>query len=235
MYRIPYYAYGDHDSMLIIHTIQQPQSDSYRDVTTRWYEVRVTEEDVTPTLYQQGNYNPDDTSRWMGSIAMNSNGAIVLGYSVSSTSVYPGIRFAYRFPDNRLGKMNPEQTIIDGTGYQVSTYNRWGDYSCMSLDPTDENMFWYTQQYIETSGSFNWQTRIAFINVSSLPSVISNDDDVDDHYFDDDANNNNSNGKKDLSTQNVILISVFSILGVVCCFSGIGYFIYKKKSSETLL
>ena len=38
--------------------------------------------------------------------------------------------------------------------------NRWGDYSAISVDPVDDCTFWYTQEYIPATGSFNWKTRI---------------------------------------------------------------------------
>ena len=43
---------------------------------------------------------------------------------------------------------------------QKNTSNRFGDYSTMQIDPTDDCTFWYTQEYIKTTGSFNWATRI---------------------------------------------------------------------------
>jgi len=43
---------------------------------------------------------------------------------------------------------------------QTGSSNRWGDYSSMSVDPTDDCTFWYTQEYYETTGSFDFNTRI---------------------------------------------------------------------------
>ncbi len=98
----------------------------------------------------------------MASIAMNGAGQIALGYSAASSTLYPSIRYTGRQPGDPLGTMSQgDNTIIAGTGYQSSTYSRWGDYSAMSVDPTDDCTFWYTQEYIATSGSANWRTRIA--------------------------------------------------------------------------
>jgi hypothetical protein len=38
--------------------------------------------------------------------------------------------------------------------------NRWGDYSMMAVDPTDDCTFWYTQEYYAATSSASWQTRI---------------------------------------------------------------------------
>jgi hypothetical protein len=125
----------------------------------RWYEVR---NPVTANaVYQQGTYNPDSTSRWMGSIAQDKQGNMALGYSVSSTAIHPGIRFATRGAGDALGTMQAESSIIEGTGSQTgNNLARWGDYSAMTIDPVDDCTFWYTNEYIKTNGSFNWSTRI---------------------------------------------------------------------------
>jgi hypothetical protein len=85
-----------------------------------------------------------------------------LGYSVSSTTTYPSIRFTGRLAEDPPGQMTfSESDIISGSGYQTSFYSRWGDYSMMAVDPVDDCTFWYTQEYYAVSGYRPWQTRIA--------------------------------------------------------------------------
>jgi hypothetical protein len=96
----------------------------------------------------------------MGSIAMDKLGNLALGYSVSGASTPPGIRYTGRQRSEPLGLMEPEAVLVNGGGVQVDTYSRWGDYSAMSVDPAGNCTFWYTQQYIQATGSFNWSTRI---------------------------------------------------------------------------
>jgi hypothetical protein len=127
-------------------------------VGVRWYELRSP--NGTPTVFQQGTYAPDSTYRWMGSIAMDKVGDIAVGYSASSSSIHPGIRYTGRVPTDALGTLEAENTIINGGGSQLRTLNRWGDYSAMTVDPSDDCTFWYTNEYIKTNGSFNWSTRI---------------------------------------------------------------------------
>jgi hypothetical protein len=109
----------------------------------------------------------------MGSVAMDRMGNMGLGYSVSSSSVYPSIRYTGRLESDPLGTMpQGEAEIIAGSGSQTSSYARWGDYSMMAVDPVDDCTFWYTQQYIETTGLVSWQTRVAsfrFPNCSLEP------------------------------------------------------------------
>jgi hypothetical protein len=57
--------------------------------------------------------------------------------------------------------MEGEQPIFSGSGSQTGGVSRWGDYSAMTVDPVDDCTFWYTQEYIQSNGSFNWNTRIS--------------------------------------------------------------------------
>ncbi len=157
MYRLQYRNFGDHQSMVTNHTVDANGSGR---AGIRWYELRNSGSGWS--IYQQGTYSPDATNRWMGSVAMNANGDIALGYSASDATIYPSIRYTGRLASDPLGQMTfSEQTIKNGTGYQSGSAARWGDYSMMSIDPTDDQTFWYTTEYIQTSGTVNWRTRIA--------------------------------------------------------------------------
>jgi hypothetical protein len=168
MYRLQYRNFGSYRAMVTNHTVNV---DGNGHAGIRWYELRNT--GSAWTIYQQGTYSPDASHRWVGSVAMNANGDIALGYSVSnSTDVYPTIRYTGRRATDALGQMTvAEQTIIDGTGNQTGSACRWGDYSGMSVDPTDDQTFWFTTEYIQTSGGANWKTRIASFKLSYNPTV----------------------------------------------------------------
>src|SRR5207237_6819630 len=64
-----------------------------------------------------------------------------------------------------------EQTRIAGAGAQTSTSSRWGDYSDMTVDPTDDCTFWYTQEYYPATGSATWHTRIGSFKFGPCPAV----------------------------------------------------------------
>jgi hypothetical protein len=137
----------------------------------RWYEIR--RHDGQYSVYQQGTYAPaDGVHRWMGSIAMDKKGNIGLGYSVSNgDDVFPGIRFTGRLNGDRRGKMTlGEGIIINGSGSQLHPAGRWGDYTSMNIDPTDDCTFWYVNQYIKITGPANWQTRIASFRLPECSS-----------------------------------------------------------------
>ncbi len=160
MYRLQYRRFSDHASMVVNHTVSAGGDKS----GIRWYEFRKTSGPWT--IYQEATYAPEDqNSRWMGSIAMDTAGSIALGFSVSGPSLYPSIRYTGRKKNDPLNTMSiAERTIVPGGGCQTGIWSgrsRWGDYSGMSVDPDAPTTFWFTEEYYATTGTSNWQTRIA--------------------------------------------------------------------------
>jgi len=125
------------------------------------------------SLYQQGTFAPDAAYRWMGSAAMDGAGNIAIGYSKSSSSVYPSIAIASRTPAMPLGTMGTESILQAGGGAQT-TYNRWGDYTSLRIDPDDDTTFWYTNEYYTKNSpffNFNWSTAIASFTAGGSTST----------------------------------------------------------------
>jgi hypothetical protein len=56
--------------------------------------------------------------------------------------------------------MGTESTLVSGTGSQIGGLSRWGDYSSMSIDPSDDCTFWTLGEYMTSNGNWNWHTRI---------------------------------------------------------------------------
>ena len=156
MFRLQYMNYGDHQSLVTSHNVDADGTDH---AGVRWYELRNS--GTGWSIYQQGTYAPDSRHRWMGSVGMDKAGDIAVGYSISGTDLSPGIRYAGRVPGDPLGTLGQgEASLIEGSGAQTSSSGRWGDYSSMSLDPSDDCTFWYTQEYYTTISSAGWQTRV---------------------------------------------------------------------------
>ncbi len=127
-----------------------------------WLQVNVTGGNVSTTPVQQQIYpgTSDGLHRWMGSLAVDKKGDMALGYSVSSSTLNPDIRYAGRFATDPAGTLpQTETTMLPGVTRGTQTgISRWGDYSAMTLDP-DGCTFWFTTEYYATTSS-NWQTRI---------------------------------------------------------------------------
>jgi len=161
-WRLAYRNFETHEALVTNQSVE-----ARRGVAgVRWYEIRRT--DGVYSVYQQGTYAPDDgIDRWMGSIAMDRNGNMALGYSVvNDVDVYPGIRYTGRLAGDPLGQMTlGEGVIATGSGVQTTLNSRWGDYTSMNVDSVDDCTFWYVNEYYTLAGQLaspaGWQTRIA--------------------------------------------------------------------------
>jgi len=173
MYRFAVRHFADHDRATLNYSVVNGSS-----VAVRWYELYDPAGAVT--VNQQGTFAPDSTYRWMGSIAEDQDADIGLGYSASSSSLYPAVRFTGRLSTDALGTMESEASILAGSGSQLPYTcmngpcgNRWGDYTAMQVDPSDDCTFWYVDQYEPSNGDFNWHTRIASFKFSNCVFSIS--------------------------------------------------------------
>ncbi len=158
MFNLEYRRVGSTESVWANHTI----TESGRTVV-RWYEFRYQRSGsiITPTLYQQGTYAPtDDIWRWMASMAADKDNNMAIGWSASSPTIDPQIRYAGRLASDPLGVLaQGEVTMTIGTGHPTTTNSRWGDYSAMTVDPVDDCTFWYTQEYYTTTTGIPGDTR----------------------------------------------------------------------------
>ena len=133
----------------------------------RWYQFDVTGGNfpATPVQQQTWTNNDDGLYRFMSSIAVDNSGNTAIGYATSSSTAFPGIRYAGRLesdPPSNLGQ--GEATLFSGTGSQIGTNGRWGDYSMTTIDPADGMTFWHVGEYYANNSSFNWHTRVGKFN-----------------------------------------------------------------------
>jgi len=166
MFRLAYRNFGSYQSLVVNHSVKVGTAHNNPYTGLRWYELRNPA--GTPTVYQQSTFAPDTNYRWMGSIAQDKQGNMALGYSISSSTMFPSIRYTGRLVTDTLNAMQAEATMMSGGGSQSGQQlERWGDYSAMSIDPVDDCTFWYTTEYLKTTGAFNWSTRLASFKFSS--------------------------------------------------------------------
>ncbi|MCX6248080.1 MAG: T9SS type A sorting domain-containing protein [Bacteroidetes bacterium] len=162
MFRMPFRKFNSYWSVVASFTVSASGK-----AGVRWMELRNSGSGWS--LYQEGTYAPDATNhRWMPSIAMDTSGNIALGYSISSSTMYPSIRYTGRLKSDALGTMSlAEKGIINGGGCQTDNSGRWGDYSAMSVDPSAPGTFWYTTEYYSSTSDASWQTRIASFSIGT--------------------------------------------------------------------
>lgn len=156
MWRLQYRNQGTHETLVTAHTVDANGNDR---AGVRWYELR--DDGSGWAVHNQGTYSPDATQRWMGSAALTATGDLAIGYSVSSGSVEPGIRYAGRLAGDPADTLaQGEAVLIGGGGHQTHSSGRWGDYSTLSVDPVDGCTFWYTTMYYAQTSIRSWRTRI---------------------------------------------------------------------------
>ena len=169
MHRLQYRNAGAYESLVVTHTVNVGTGNmlgTFR-AGVRYYEVRHPLPAGSFAVHEQATFAPaDGNNRWMGSAAMDHQGNLAVGYSVSSTSTFPSVRYAARLAgDPPGGLFQGEATLAAGSGVQLnSTTNRWGDYSGMTVDPVDDCTFWYTNEYYtaasQATSTVGWLTRI---------------------------------------------------------------------------
>ena len=177
MWRLVYRNFVDHTTLLVSHSIVVTIAGAPSGATgsstggVRWYEIRNPES--SPTVYQSGTFAPDSQYRWMPAIAMDANQDIAVGFSRSGTAAgqYPSIVYAGRVPTDPAGTLESEVVLVAGLGSQTGGGDRWGDYSSLTVDPTDDCTFWFTEEYEKSTGGFNWSTAVGTF---SFPGCTAN-------------------------------------------------------------
>ena len=153
-------------SLVVNHVVHGPDQQAAID----WVHFNLDNHGLIPTqpapldkqIVDQGVFAPDTENRWMGGIAIDGSGNIGVGYSKSSLDMHPQIEVTGRTLDDPNGTLRDEQNCVDGiaNGSQTSSSDRWGDYSAMSVDPSDQCTFYYTNEYYPTTASSRWHTRV---------------------------------------------------------------------------
>jgi hypothetical protein len=166
---------GGVESLWDSHTVGASGATSTQSAV-RYYQVKVTGGNVESNATQAFTYSPDTTVfRFMPSVAVDNAGNMALGYSATSSTLNPAIRYAGRLSADPLNSITQtEQSLFEGTGTQsgncgTGACTRWGDYSAMTLDP-DGCTFWYTNEYYATTG-LNDQTRIGSFKFSQCTTI----------------------------------------------------------------
>jgi PKD repeat protein len=151
MNRPQYRNFGSYETIVCCHTVDL---DATNHAGIRWYELRRTSGDWS--VRQSGTFGPDEHNRWMGSVSLNGNNEIGLAYSISSTSVYPGIRYCGQSSSEYAagtGVLDIEEAVIQTGAHSQTGINRWGDYADLSVDPDNDHTFWFTSQYVGSGGA----------------------------------------------------------------------------------
>jgi|KBSSwiStaDraftv2_1062776.scaffolds.fasta_scaffold00786_15 hypothetical protein len=182
MQKVQYRKIGGAESLWVTHNVQGASSLT----AMQWAQINVSGGTIVTTPVQQQIHQPDTTLwRWMGSLAVDGQGNMALGYSTSNGTApnFPSIAYSGRLAGDPLNTLPQTETqLIAGAGSQVNncggaSCDRWGDYSSMSVDPLDDCTFWYTTEYYSSQANGNagnWQTRIGSFKFPSCVAAQTN-------------------------------------------------------------
>ncbi|MCI0397213.1 MAG: Ig-like domain-containing protein [Chloroflexi bacterium] len=133
----------------------------------RWAQINPT----TATVVQAGVFASNGEYRFFGDLAVNQCDDMAVGYSKSSTSIFPSVWYTGRESGDPAGTLQAEAQLKAGeivyTAFDSSP-RRWGDYTEMTIAP-DGVTFWYLGEYSKNTGTTQgrWGT---YIGSFSFPS-----------------------------------------------------------------
>ncbi|CAN5350325.1 hypothetical protein BH20ACI1_BH20ACI1_17780 [soil metagenome] len=162
MYRAAYRNFGTHESLVLNQTVRISQLEQNYRAGVRVYELQNAGAGFA--IHEQATIGKNTENRWMGSAAQDFQGNLAVSYSFSSELKVPSILYSGKLANDPNGVFRAEETLINGSGVQTGFGSRWGDYTAMNIDPTDDCTFWMTNEYYtkesQTENPFGWLTRI---------------------------------------------------------------------------
>ena len=176
MSRIIYRRFDNYESLVMNYAVNvsgvSPTSATTYQAATRWYELTRATPASAWTVNQQSTFSPTAISgttginRWMGCAGIDQRGNMALAYSRSSTTNFPDIYYAERKKTDPVSTLGSEQVFHASGGSQTHSSGRWGDYSAMTTDPSDEETQWFTAEYYAATASVNFKTRIGSFKIN---------------------------------------------------------------------
>src|SRR5438094_9165009 len=97
---------------------------------------------ATPVQQQSWTNGSDGLWRWMPSIAVYQNGNMAIGYSTSSATQEPSIRYAGRRTSDPLNNLGQGDAVMSaGGGHETHSSGPSGDYRMLTVDPAGKATF----------------------------------------------------------------------------------------------
>jgi hypothetical protein len=166
MFMTNYRRFPTHNSVVMNFVVDVSGNDTKAGI--RWFELRQNGDNQPWSIYQEGTYTqPNGHSAFCGSINMDGQGNIGLGYTIVSSSVYTSLRYTGRLVSDPLGVMTvSEQVIANGDAKTNRTDGRYGDYAQLTVDPTDDLTFWHIGEYMKGNASTVRRSHVASFKIS---------------------------------------------------------------------
>lgn len=102
--------------------------------------------------------NATNGGKWYGNVHLSANavGDLLIGFTQFSSAQHPAAGFAAHLAGDAPGSIRAPTIYKPGEDYYHKTFsaivtrNRWGDYSTVQVDPTDDSSIWALQEYGKT-------------------------------------------------------------------------------------
>jgi hypothetical protein len=142
----------------------------------RWYRINA----ASYTLLESGTITDTNLDLFYPSIAANTNGVVVIACNGSSINTFISSYACAGLTQNGVTTFGGPILLASGSvnyhdgnePFSPTGESRWGDYSTISVDPSDPDRFWTIQMlpiYDSATGSGDlWQTQITEL-ITSLP------------------------------------------------------------------
>ncbi|MEM6721393.1 MAG: GEVED domain-containing protein [Bacteroidota bacterium] len=168
MYMTNYRRFGSYNSAVMNFAVDVSGNDSRAGI--RWYELRQSGDGQPWTIYQEGTYSQPNYSTFCGSISMDAQGNIGLGYTIVSSTIFTSLRYTGRLVTDPLGTMTlAEQTVVNGDAQNNRFDGRYGDYAQMTVDPLDDLTFWHIAEYMKGPGNDVRKSHVVAFRVEAGP------------------------------------------------------------------
>ncbi len=179
------------DNLWAVNTVVPVSGTDAGQATAHWYRIGTSNADALQ-LDDQGDIGGEDlgdgTFTFFPAVAVDQTGNMAVGFSASGPDVYPGAYFTTHLAGDPAGTVHASEVLRKGEDYYIrrfgGTRNRWGDYSGMAVDPSDESTFWVFNQYAGPRGSVlqqypeedgRWQTAYGSFRIENQPPVANDD------------------------------------------------------------
>jgi Divergent InlB B-repeat domain len=121
--------------------------------TARWWAINESGMTLSETGTVGGEEIGAGTFTLYPSVAVNAAGELALSFAATGPTIHPGSYYTVHRPSEAAGTVEPAGTLRAGTDYYVRTFendnvtpSRWGDYTGISVDPSNDTTFWVFDQ-----------------------------------------------------------------------------------------
>jgi hypothetical protein len=176
------------DSIWYAQTIGLPAGDVLTHTAVQWTQLNTSGDVIQGGRVDDPTATDTNGGKWYDfpSIAVNIQNDVVMGFSEFSSAQFASAGYAYRDHSDAAGTMRDPFIYKAGedcySKAKSNGRNRWGDFSHVVVDPTDDCAFWTIQEYAKlqapptvNGSNSKWGTWWAKVDAitTCAPTVVS--------------------------------------------------------------